>query len=100
MKNLKIKWSPKAIKDLRSIVHFIAQDKKQAALKWAQSLQLKVSKLSKFPQLGHMVPEVNRKEIREIIFGSYRIIYKLGNEISILTLFHGAKGFEEVDRID
>ncbi|MFA7348964.1 MAG: type II toxin-antitoxin system RelE/ParE family toxin [Desulfurivibrionaceae bacterium] len=37
-----------------------------------------------------MVPEVNRKEIREIIFGNYRIVYRTGPEnISILTIRHG-----------
>jgi plasmid stabilization system protein ParE len=35
------------------------------------------------------VPELNREEVREVIYGSYRIIYKISNDIDILTVRHG-----------
>ena len=38
------------------------------------------------------MPEVGRKEIREIILGNYRIIYRLQQEeAEILTVYHGAR---------
>ena len=39
--------------------------------------------------MGRTVPEINRKEIREIIFGNYRIIYRIEEmNIAILTIRH------------
>ncbi len=88
---MKIIWSPKAKKDLINIADFIARDKQSAALKWLQLVKSKVSRLSKFPRSGRMVPEIKRQDIREMIIGNYRVIYKVGTTISILTVFHGAK---------
>ena len=88
---MKILWSPRAKKDLSNIADFIAHDKKRAALKWLQSIKKKVSRLQKFPYSGPVVPEIKRSEIREIIFGNYRIIYKVDATVSILTVFNGAK---------
>ncbi len=49
-------------------------------------------KLIKLPEIGRMVPEYNRKDIRELIFQNYRIIYKLEeNRILILTVIHGKR---------
>ena len=87
---MKITWSPKAFKDLLHITEIIALDKKKAALKWAESVRKKVTRLKKFPRSGRVVPELKREEIREIIIGNYRVIYKLGKEVAILTVFHGA----------
>jgi toxin ParE1/3/4 len=38
------------------------------------------------PELGREVPELLGSNYREVIFGSYRIIYKVETEIKILTL--------------
>ncbi len=38
------------------------------------------------PEMGRPVSELLGSSYREIIFGSYRIIYKIENEIRILTL--------------
>lgn len=93
---MKIVWSPRAVQDLNRIVDFIAQDKIHAALHWVQDVYKKVSRLQRFPKSGRIVPETNRPNLREILKGSYRIIYKIGPEISILTVFHGAKKPEDL----
>ncbi len=37
-------------------------------------------------------PEINDPEIREILFGSYRIVYRVKGElVEILTIYHGAR---------
>jgi len=36
--------------------------------------------------------ELNNPEIREILFGSYRIVYRVKDElVEILTIYHGAR---------
>lgn len=49
--------------------------------------------LKKFPLIGKVVFEINQKEIREIIEGNYRIIYKIFSktQIDILTIHHSAR---------
>ena len=94
---MKILWSPKALKDLHQIVTLISKDKKKTSLQWAHGVYKKVSRLKHFPHSGRIVPEVGRSDIREVIVGSYRIIYKAGSIVSILTVFHGAKTLKEIE---
>ncbi len=52
-----------------------------------------------FPQLGRVVPEENDEAIREIIFRSYRIIYKVEREIiAIVRVWHGARGEPDIPK--
>ena len=42
--------------------------------------------------MGRIVPEINSPNIREIIEGNYRIIYRVAQEkIEVLTVFEGRK---------
>lgn len=89
---MKLIWSPLAIERAMEIAQYIAQDNPAAAQKWVQSIFLKAERLPSSPESGRVVPEVNRKEIRELIHGNYRIIYRITPDtISILTVRHGRK---------
>ena len=95
----KIIWSEQARDDLQSIVLFIAQDNPPVAESFGYLLMSKVDVLVQFPQFGRVVPEENDETIREIIFRSYRIIYKvLAKEqiIGIARVWHGARGEPEI----
>jgi toxin ParE1/3/4 len=95
----KIIWSEQARDDLQSIVLFIAQDNPSVAESFGCLLMSKVDALAQFPQLGRVVPEENDETVREIIFRSYRIIYKLMAEkeiIAIARVWHGARGEPEI----
>ena len=51
-----------------------------------------VERLSTFPLSGRIVPECEDPAIREIIFGRYRIIYRVqGDLVELLTVHHGAR---------
>ena len=71
---MKIVWTQLAVEKLEEYADYIALDKPMAALKWAESIQNSVNKLSKFSQIGRIVPEIRRMDIRELIEGNYRII--------------------------
>jgi plasmid stabilization system protein ParE len=87
---MKIIWSPLAIDRASEIVEYIALDNQTAAIKWLERVFEKVKNLSSLPEVGRKVPEVNRNEIRELIFGNYRIIYRIEqSNISVLTIRHG-----------
>ncbi len=83
---MKVVWSPLALEKLEATAKFIALDKPSAADKWVNDVFDRTDLLGSQPELGREVPELLGSSYREIIFGSYRIIYKIETEIKILTL--------------
>ena len=86
---MKIIWSPLAVDRTSEISEYIAQDNPSAAIKWVETLFDKVGLLKSSPKTGRIVPETHRNDIRELIYGNYRIIYAIEkNRICILTVRH------------
>jgi toxin ParE1/3/4 len=86
---MKIQWSPLAVDRVSEIADYIAQDNPPAAEKWINSVFDRVKQVKDFSRSGRYVPEVKRKDIRELLFGNYRIIYRIDTKsISILTVRH------------
>ena len=83
---MKVVWSPLALEKLEATAKFIALDKPPAADKWVNDVFDRTDLLGSQPELGRKVPELVGSNYREVIFGSYRIIYKIENEIKILTI--------------
>ena len=49
-------------------------------------------RLTASPGSGRIVPELDRPNIREILFGEYRIVYRLqAEEATILLMSHGRR---------
>ena len=91
---MKIVFSIAAKKDLIDIVRYISKDKPRAAQNGAAEIKESVLKLGDFPHLGRIVPEYSDDNIREIIKGQYRIVYKIDAEketIVILAVHHSKK---------
>lgn len=87
---MRIAWSPVAVERASEIVDYIAQDKPSAADNWIRTIFSKVEQLRSNPEIGRIVPEINERQIRELIYGNYRIIYRVeAKQISILTIRHG-----------
>jgi plasmid stabilization system protein ParE len=87
---VKIFWSPLAIERASEIAEYIAQDKPSAAENWIDTIFSKIDKLISSPEIGRIVPEIKNNQFRELIYGNYRIIYRIEKkQISILTIRHG-----------
>jgi len=87
---MKVIWSPLAVDRFSEITNYIAQDKPSAAEKWINTVFSKVEQLKSSPEIGRIVPELNNAQFREIIYGNYRIIYRIEKkQISVLTIRHG-----------
>ena len=87
---MKIIWSPLAIDRASEIAEYIAQDKPSAAEKWINTVFLKIKQLKSSPEIGRVVPEIRNDQFRELIYGNYRIIYRIEKtQISTLTIRHG-----------
>jgi len=86
---MRILWSPLAVDRVSEIADYIAQDNPLAADKWVDTIFDRVKQVKDFKRSGRYVPEVNRKDIRELPYGNYRIIYRIDKKvISILTVRH------------
>ena len=84
---MKITWSPLAIQRVIEQADVITHDKPNSAVRWTEGTFAAVDRLERHPMSGRVVPEVGRPEVREVIHGGYRIIYRVGtDQIFILTV--------------
>jgi toxin ParE1/3/4 len=87
---MRIIWSPLAVERAADIAEYISRDNPTAAEKWIDTVFSKVEQLKSFPKSDRIVPEINSKDFRELIYGNYRIICRLEKiQVSILTIRHG-----------
>lgn len=78
--------------DLEAIANFIARDSTHYAQLFAAKVFDAVSRIELLPESGRVVPEIKQKNIREIILGNYRIIYRLKTDYAeILTVYHSSR---------
>ena len=73
---MQIAWSPQSLRDLRAIRDYIAKDSEQYADLTIARIFSAVERLLHSPQSGRIVPERDNPEIREIIVGRFRVVYR------------------------
>jgi toxin ParE1/3/4 len=81
---VEIVWTNQALYKLNKFVDYIAHDDLVTAEKWAL-------KLIEQPESGRIVPEYNEPNLRELIFGNYRVIYRIRKDESMIyiqTVWH------------
>jgi toxin ParE1/3/4 len=90
---VEIKWLKEAKDDLIDIYEYISRDSERYALRQVEKIFYKSLTLKNHIYAGKIVEEINKPEIREIIEGNYRIIYRVisESEIEILMIHHGAR---------
>ena len=87
-----VTWTEQALDDLDAICLFIARDAPGYAALFAQAVFRATERLVEFPFSGRVVPEIERQDTREIIVQSYRIIYRVMDEmVQIITVHHGSR---------
>jgi len=90
-------WSPRALADLEAIREYIAYDSDLYAGLMVSRLVAAPSRLIQFPELGRVVPEFGKPDIRELIIRPYRLVYRLRGElVEIATVFHAARMFPDL----
>jgi len=98
-----VRWTENALDDLEAILMYIARDSSYYARIFSDKVFKVAENLSQFPNMGRVVPDIGDEEIREILYGSYRIIYRIKKEkdvIEILTIHHGAMLLELNDFLE
>jgi toxin ParE1/3/4 len=86
---MRLFWSPLAVQRVGDFAEYIARDRPAAAVAWAEGVFAAVERLEQFPFSGCEVEEVRREDIREVVHGGVRIIYRIEEtRILILTVRH------------
>lgn len=87
-------WTERAILDIEDIYDYIAHDSILYAKYQAENIINAAERLRQFPESGCHIPEFPNLPHRELIAGSYRIIYRYdvsNNEAKIITVVHGSR---------
>lgn len=94
MSEYAIEWTRNGLNSLGQIIKFIARDKPMAAQKFRDEIFSHINLLKRAPQLGRIVPEERNPNIRELLHGNYRIIYRVRprlKKIQIILVWHGKR---------
>ena len=88
---MKVHWTDTAEGHLAAIYSYIAQDSPEYARRMVDRLTRRSQQIAEFPFSGRRVPEYDVDQIREVIEGSFRIIYHIkADQIDVLAVIHGA----------
>lgn len=92
MTAVRIVWSARAASQLEAIVEFIAAGSLVEARRFAARVLQRVESLASHPTLGGWVIEDESRRYRELLQGSYRIIYRATDEmVFIVAVRHAAR---------
>ena len=89
MKNIIFKQDAQG--EIKQIKEYISRDSVYYANKTANEIVDKTEYLTMFPYMGRKIPEYNMENLRELIYKSYRILYKVNSNIYILNIFHHSR---------
>jgi toxin ParE1/3/4 len=85
-------WTRQAVEDVEAIKAYVARDSERYAGLLAERLVMAVSRLELFPRSGRIVPEVGDDSLREVIYGDYRLVYRLqAGSVEVVTIYHAAR---------
>jgi plasmid stabilization system protein ParE len=86
---MKVAWSYVALGNLIETNKYIAGENPEAARKVINDIFKAGNKIKAFPEKGRIVPELRRKNVREVFCYEYRIIYRIESKrIFVLTVLH------------
>jgi addiction module RelE/StbE family toxin len=89
---MEIEWSFRARTDIQELHAYISKDSPYYARQFVERILGAVDILRSHPQIGRILPEANRENMRELLVNNYRIIYLLKpNQVFIVTVIHGSR---------
>ena len=92
---MNVAWTEHALQCLAEIEDYIALDDPAMAVAFVDRLIRRTDILADQPQAGRVVPEVPGRELRELIDGNYRMVYRInGSAVEMLTVFEAHKSFK------
>lgn len=95
---MRVIWSPLAVDRAADAAAYIAKDNPAAAHRWVDELFAVTATLGRFPEGGRHVPDLPRPDLRELLVGPYRVVYRLEpRRIAVLTVRHLRRRFDAAE---
>lgn len=93
-----IRWSARARSDLLEVTAYIGQDSPAAAARWGEGVEQRFALAGRNPMAGRVVPELGEPNLRELIHGRYRLMYRVrGRDLPILRIWEGHRLLRRAD---
>lgn len=85
-------WRPAALDDLEATFRHVARDSPRNAAALVARIVQATRRLEMFPLSGRLVPEREGRDLREVIEGGYRVVYRVESDaVQIFGVRHGAR---------
>jgi toxin ParE1/3/4 len=91
---VKVFWTDTALERTKATALHISAEDPPAARRWVVGLFQCTERLSTYPEVGRFAPELVDRAVRELIYGRYRIFYRVDREadrVIILSVQHGSQ---------
>jgi plasmid stabilization system protein ParE len=88
---MQVVWTDPALDLVEESALYKAADDPVAAVRWVDELFAAVERLADLPETGRVVPEQGAREVREVILGAYRVFYRVGAAVEVLSVRHGSR---------
>ena len=91
---MKVLWTDAAVAQLEALRDYLAQASPEYARRIVDRLTKRSVQIAAFPFSGRTVREYELNEVREVIEGSYRIIYLIKEDekqIEVLAVIHNSR---------
>jgi toxin ParE1/3/4 len=92
----RVKWTTPAWNDVEEASRFIARDSPRYAIVLQREAQAAAQSLQRFARRGRVVPERSDDRLRELIVGSYRLLYKIvtDDEVHVIAFINSARNLD------
>ncbi|MHB0962289.1 MAG: type II toxin-antitoxin system RelE/ParE family toxin [Gemmatimonadaceae bacterium] len=95
---MRVIWAPRAIARATEIGAYIAAERPDSARRWVEELFALAAGLRRHPRAGRKVPEAGRDELRQVLHGKYRLIYRIERaRLVVLTVRHGRRAWDPAE---
>jgi plasmid stabilization system protein ParE len=93
-------WTSSGNQDLVEISEYLTEESIDAAEAFINQVDERLTLLAKFPQIGRVVPELERHNVtrfRELVLSPWRIMYREeSDKIFVVTVFDGRRNLEDI----
>jgi toxin ParE1/3/4 len=96
---VRVIWAEPAIADIEEVYRFIARDSRKYARLTIERITSAAGRLADFPELGEVLHEFAHRGYRQIVVGSYRVIYRADaerNRLLVLAVVHARRDLPPV----
>ena len=97
---MKVVIKPEAFDEIERVRGSIALDRPDVAAEWIRRVFRRLRMRETFPRAGRVIPEFRDADLRELIFGNYRILYRVKKRSVRVLCFWDARREELPDRVE